>query len=68
MIRPSLILSLLTAMLASEHSDGANRASASRTAPAAQRTLEAPLEECAMEKQQAIEEARRHVGNELNGL
>jgi|688.fasta_scaffold00002_95 hypothetical protein len=37
---------------------------ASRTAPAAQR----PLEECAMEKQQAIEEARRHVGNELNGL
>jgi hypothetical protein len=64
MIGPSLVLSLLTAMLASELSHGASATGGSRTAPTAQQ----PLEEIAMEKQQAIEEARRRVGNELNGL
>ena len=64
MIRPSLVLSLLTAMLASEFSQEASGSSGSRAEPAAQQ----PFEERAMEKQQAIEEARRHVGNELKGL
>jgi hypothetical protein len=64
MIRPSFVLSLLTAMLASELSHGATGSSGSRTAPSAQK----PMEESALEKQQALEEARRHVGNELNGL
>lgn len=64
MIRPSLVLSLLTAMLASEFSHGAPGASGSHKGPAAQQ----PMEENAVEKQQAIEEARRRVGNELKGL
>ena len=64
MIRPSLVLSLLTAMLASELSHGATGASGSRTEAAAQQ----PLEEFVMEKLQAIEEARRQVGKDLNGL
>jgi hypothetical protein len=51
-------------MLASEFSHGAPGASGSRKGPAAQQ----PMEENAVEKQQAIEEARRRVGNELKGL
>ena len=64
MIRPSLLLSLLTAMLTSDHTPTSNV-----SAPPQQAVQSVQMvDETLTEEQQIVEDARRSVGHELCDL
>lgn len=64
MIRPSLLLSLLTAMLTSDHTPASNVSAPSQQAVQSVQMVDETL----TEEQQIVEDARRSVGHELCDL